>query len=88
MTQHQIAPPAPLPACQAAHPPRLMRDLRCADAGGGLFIECPCGATKKHAEFDAALQEWKRIHRIRTPRQPRQPDNVIQFGLFSSGGRR
>lgn len=87
MTQHQIGPPVRLPRCKLGHPPRLFRDHRCAAAAGGLFIECPCGRTTKHAEFDPALQEWKRANLPANPRRPAEPDTVLQFPLFAAGGR-
>lgn len=88
MTQRQIDHDRPLPRCGAGHGPRHIHDARRTSAGGGHFIECRCGATQKHGEFDAALREWKRMHRIRTPRQAPIADNVVQFGLFASANQR
>ena len=87
MTQRQIDAPMRLPRCRLGHAARLIHDMRCAKAGGGYFIECACGATTKHVEIDAALQEWKRANRVRTPRPPKPADNILQFNLFASGGR-
>lgn len=69
MTQREISHPEPLPACRAGHAGRHIADGRRLQAGGGHVIECPCGRTKKHAGFDEALADWKRMHRIRVPRQ-------------------
>ena len=90
MTQRQIDHDKPLPRCHAGHLARHIHDCRQASAGGGHFIECRCGATKRCTDFDAALQEWKRMHRVRTPRPPAAPaavDNVLQFGLFTTGSK-
>ncbi len=90
MTQRQIDHDKPLPRCQAGHLARHIHDVRRTDAGGGHVIECRCCATKKCADFDAALLDWKRMHRVRTPRAPAASAdgyNVVQFGLFSVAGK-
>lgn len=87
MTQHQVVPPTRLPRCKLGHAPRLICDHRRPSAGGGVFIECPCGKTTKHTEFDAALQEWKRANLPANPRRPAEADTVLQFPLFAAGGR-
>ena len=89
MTQRQVDHATPLPACRQGHPARHILDCRRASAGGGHFVECSCSVTSKHADFEAALQDWKRQNRIRTPRKPRAIDNcnVLQFGLFAGGAK-
>jgi hypothetical protein len=90
MTQRQVDHERPLPRCHAGHLARHIHDCRQPTSGGGHFIECRCGATKRCADFETALQEWKRMHRVRTPRPPAAPaavDNVLQFGLFNTGGK-
>ncbi|CAE6738092.1 MULTISPECIES: hypothetical protein [Xanthomonas] len=87
MTQREISHPEPLPACRAGHAGRHIVDSRRLQAGGGHVIECRCGRTKKHSAFDQALAEWKRMHRIRVPRQTAPADsNVVQLGLRLRGG--
>ena len=89
MTQKQITPPAPLRRCAAGHGARLMLDMRGPAAGGGHFVECCCRHTARHAESDAALDEWRRMNRparnVRRPAAavPAPCDNVVQldFGL-------
>ncbi|MFC3549425.1 hypothetical protein ACFOLC_00175 [Lysobacter cavernae] len=88
MTQRQISHDEPLPACRRGHAARHIHDARRHDAGGGHLVECACSQTRKHAELDGALAEWKRMHQIRTPR-PRPPANVVQLGLrLGIGARR
>jgi len=88
MTQRQISHLDPLPTCKLGHAARHILDSRCAAAGGGHLIECACSQTRKHTEFLDALAEWKRAHRIRTPRPQQQPaTNVTQLGLRLKGGR-
>jgi hypothetical protein len=70
MTQRQIDAPRQIPRCKLGHLPRYMLDMRQASAGGGHFILCQCGATRRHAGFDSALQDWGRLHGIRTPKAP------------------
>lgn len=60
--QRMITPVTPLPPCRANHTARLIHDCRRASAGGGMFIECACSATGRHAEFVDALREWKAMH--------------------------
>ncbi|CAD7722170.1 hypothetical protein LMG31884_34080 [Xanthomonas hydrangeae] len=87
MTQREISHAEPLPACRAGHAARHIVDSRRLQAGGGHAIECRCGRTKKHADFDQALAEWKRMHRIRVPPQAAPADsNVVQLGLRLRGG--
>lgn len=90
MTQRQIDHAEPLPPCRNGHTPRHIHDSRRQSAGGGHLVECACGSTRKHPDFEAALVEWKRMHRIRTPRpQPAPPAaTVLQLGLRLQGGRR
>lgn len=88
MTQRQMSHVEPLPACKQGHSARHIFDARRIGAGGGHLIECACSQTRKHAEFVDALGEWKRAHRIRTPRPQLQPaTNVTQLGLRLKGGR-
>lgn len=86
-TQIEISHAEPLPRCKHNHIARHMHDRRGVDRGGGHFIECRCGQTKKHPAFEPALLEWRRMHRIRAarvkvapPAQP-DPDNVLQLHL-------
>lgn len=82
MTQRQVDPPHPIPRCKLGHLPRYMLDMRQASAGGGHFILCQCGSTRRHAGFDSALQDWTRLHGIRTPRQVQAPSpQRALFGL-------
>lgn len=86
MTQRQIPHPQGLPPCRHGHQARHILDHRRQEAGGGHLVECRCRATAKHPTFDLAMAEWRRINRIRTPRQPREPGNVVQLGLRLGGG--
>ena len=89
MTQRQVDHDTPLPACRNGHTPRHIHDTRRQSAGGGHLVECPCGSTRKHPDFAAALVEWKRMHRIRTPRaKPLPVATIVQLGLRLPGGRR
>lgn len=84
MTQRHISHPEGLPACAAGHSARHIHDMRGIDRGGGHLVECCCRATRKHAEPDAAISEWRRINRpARRPRQPQpgQPADIVQFPL-------
>ena len=91
MTQRHISHPEPLPACAAGHSARHIHDLRGLVAGGGHFVECRCRHTRKHAEPDAAIAEWRRINR--PPRSARKvrpaitapAHNVVQLGLSLGG---
>lgn len=65
MTQRQIGHAAPLPPCMGGHAARHILDQRRATAGGGHFIECRCCATRRHASYDLALQDWGRMQRIK-----------------------
>ncbi len=79
MTQRQIThPPGTLPACANGHVAHHIHDLRGVAAGGGHFLECECRRTARHADLDAALVEWKRLNRYRTPRAAKaeQPHRV------------
>ena len=81
MTQRQVDPPRPIPRCKLGHLPRYMLDMRQASAGGGHFILCQCGATRRHAGFDSALHDWARLHGIRTPRRAQPaPQQRALFG--------
>ncbi|AJZ46587.1 hypothetical protein H8Z72_19595 [Xanthomonas citri pv. citri] len=86
MTQRQVDHDSPLPPCTNGHLARHMLDARRPEAGGGHFIECVCGRTQKHPSFELAMTEWRRAHRIRTPREPRpRAHNVVQLGLRFTG---
>jgi hypothetical protein len=86
MTQREIVHTKPLPNCKTGHPGRHIFDGRHPRAGGGHSIECRCGSTQKHVEFDQALQEWKWIHRIRPPHQQTTVNaNILQLGLRLRG---
>lgn len=88
MTQRHISHPEPLPDCAAGHSARHIHDLRGLAAGGGHFVECRCRHTRKHAEPDAAIAEWKRVNRparIRRTTEPAVADNVIQMRLQMPG---
>lgn len=86
MTQRHISYPEPLPACAAGHSARHIHDLRSIAAGGGHFVECRCRATRKHAEPDAALAEWRRVNRPARSARKVMPaiaapgaDNIVQL---------
>lgn len=86
MTQRHISHPEGLPACAAGHSARHIHDQRGLAAGGGHFVECQCQATRRHAETDAAIAEWRRINRpARSARKvlpgiaPPAADNVVQL---------
>lgn len=81
-TQRQVSSPWPLPACKAGHPARLMEDGRCAQAGGGIFIECRCCHTQKHPSAHVALQEWVRLYGRPSHQPAVAGSNVIQLGLL------
>ena len=91
MTQRHISHPEGVPQCSAGHSARHIHDQRGLAAGGGHFIECQCQATRRHAEPDAALTEWRRNNR--PPRSARKvlpaiaapADNVIQLRLQIPG---
>ncbi len=86
MTQRHISHPEPLPDCAAGHSARHIHDLRGLAAGGGHFVECRCRHTRKHAEPDAAIAEWKRVNRparVRRAPEPAIVDNVVQMRLPS-----
>lgn len=90
MTQRHISHPEGLPACAAGHSARHILDLRGPASGGGHFVECRCRATSKHADPDAAMDEWRRINRpARAARKPvaAEPaqDNVVQLRLLMPG---
>lgn len=86
MTQRQITHDQPLPVCRQGHASRHIHDLRRQSAGGGHLVECRCCSTAKHATFEDALQDWKRINRIRTPRPPAKPvATVLQLPLRLQG---
>lgn len=84
MTQRHISHPDPLPACAAGHSARHIHDLRSISAGGGHFVECRCRATRKHADADTAIAEWRRVNRparVRRAAEPAVSDNVVQMRL-------
>jgi len=85
MTQRQISHDEALPTCRKGHTARHIFDARRLDAGGGHLVECECSQTRKHVDLDDALAQWKRMHKIRTPRL-RPVCNVIQLGLRLGGG--
>lgn len=84
MTQRHISHPEPLPACAAGHSARHIHDLRSISAGGGHFVECRCRATRKHADADTEIAEWRRVNRparVRRATEPAVVDNVVQMRL-------
>ncbi|MHC9012140.1 hypothetical protein ACYX79_11005 [Stenotrophomonas rhizophila] len=84
MTQRHISHPEPLPVCAAGHSARHIHDLRRISAGGGHFVECRCRATRKHADADTAIAEWRRLNRPARARRTPEPavvDNVVQMRL-------
>ena len=84
MTQRHISHPEPLPDCAAGHSARHIHDLRSIAAGGGHFVECRCRATRKHADADTAIAEWRRVNRparVRRAAEPAVVDNVVQMRL-------
>lgn len=88
MTQRHISHPEPLPACAAGHSARHIHDLRGLSAGGGHFVECRCRHTRKHAEPEAAIAEWKRSNRpTRNVRKvaTERHTNVFQMPLRLAG---
>jgi len=66
MTQRQLDPPRPLPACPEGHRARHIFDCRRLEARGGHFIECACSRTSKHATFDLAWAHWHKHHGLQT----------------------
>ncbi|WP_102945709.1 hypothetical protein [Stenotrophomonas sp. VV52] len=94
MTQRHISHPEGLPRCAAGHSARHIHDLRGAAAGGGHFIECQCQATRRHAEPEAALTEWRRNNRPARSARKVLPaiaapaDNVVQLSLHMQGASR
>jgi len=91
MTQRHISHPEPLPDCAAGHSARHIHDLRGLAAGGGHFVECRCRHTRKHAEPDAAIAEWRLVNRSARSARKVLPaiaapaDNVIQMRLPMPG---
>lgn len=88
MTQQQMTPPRPIPACPAGHTARYIHDGRRLGAKGGEFIECRCSCTGKHPTFDLAWAHWHKMHGLH-PEMQRSGDagsNVIQLGLWIAGG--
>lgn len=88
MTQRHISHPEGLPACAAGHSARHILDLRGVDRGGGHFVECRCQATRKHANPDQALDEWRKINRPARSARKVMPaiaapaaDNVLQLPM-------
>lgn len=87
MTQCHVTHTRSLPTCRQRHPARHIHDRRRTSAGGGHFVECACSRTRRHSDFDEALAEWKRMHRIRTTPSKCIASNVVQLGLkLPSGG--
>lgn len=92
MTQRHVSHPEGLPRCSVGHSARHIHDQRGLTAGGGHFIECLCQATRRHAEADAALAEWRRNNRPARSSRKVLPsiaapaDNVVQlaFGLSAA----
>ncbi|MGH8083899.1 MAG: hypothetical protein ACREPV_01305 [Lysobacter sp.] len=84
MTQRQIRHPDPLPACSAGHVARHIHDARSREAGGGHLIECQCSNTRRHADFDDALQQWCQDNGHKAPKRAPQRrlalGNVYRFG--------
>ena len=58
MTQRQINPSDPNPACPYGHPVRLIHDQRRYTAWGGSYVDCRCFATRKHGSLPEALADW------------------------------
>ncbi len=88
MTQHQVERLPDELACAKGHVARLMLDDRRPTAGGGHFVQCPCAITQKRAEAAEAVADWRRMHGIRKPREPRQQTtNVVQLGLLLGRGK-
>jgi len=84
MTQRQLDPPRPIPACPEGHRARHMFDCRRLEARGGHFIECACTRTGKHASFDVAWAHWHKqlgLHAKVEDDRP-VPNNVLQLPLF------
>lgn len=81
MTQRHISHPEGVPACAAGHSARHIHDLRGIAAGGGHFVECRCKATARHADAEAAFDDWDRINRRRRRRSTTAPTNVVQLPL-------
>lgn len=86
MTQRHISHPEGLPKCAAGHAARHIHDLRGLAAGGGDLVACKCRMTRKHAESEAALAEWRRINRLARGARKALPatpapgaDNIIQL---------
>lgn len=86
MTQRHISHPERLPACAAGHSARHIHDQRGLAAGGGHFVECRCRATRKHAEPETALAEWRRVNRPARSARKVMPviaapaaDNIVQL---------
>lgn len=77
--------------CAAGHSARHIHDQRGLTAGGGHFIECQCQATRRHAEAELALAEWRRNNRPARsackvlPVIAAPADNVIQLRLQMPG---
>jgi hypothetical protein len=78
MTQREQTPEVALPRCRTGHRARYMLDARRLTAGGGHSIECPCGHTSKHADFNAALHEWCRKHGAALPKT--SPQRALPLG--------
>ena len=91
MTQRYISHPEPLPACAAGHSARHIQDLRGLAAGGGHFVECRCRHTRKQAEPNTAIGEWKKVNRRTRSARKLLPaitepaHNVVQLGLSLGG---
>lgn len=87
MTQQQMTPPRPLPACVAGHTARYILDGRRLGAKGGHFIECRCSRTQKCATFELAWAHWYKLHGIRTVTVARAlPPPAPQLQLRLVGG--
>jgi len=86
MTQQQMSPPRPLPACPDGHRARYMFDGRRAASRGGHFIECRCSRTGRHATFDLAWAHWHKQHGIPSVLAPSRPAAAAAMQLDLLGG--
>lgn len=88
MTQREIQPQTPIPACRDGHPARLMLDhRRCGNGGpGGHYVECRCRASARFPDSEEALRDWNRVNGRRGPRTAAPVGNVVQLDLLRKGG--
>jgi len=83
MTQQQMQPNRPTPACPAGHTARYIVDGRRIEARGGHFIECRCSRTAKHPSFDLAWAHWHKLHGLQPACAPLRAgsSNIVQLDL-------